>query len=145
MMFAARAAVFLLACVCLGCIAGCKGAGTPPPQSPAEVNVYGETDKTVASGRLYELTENNLQKGLAVDFTEGQIAECNRLLPTLACEDAPCEADENQARYMVHLYNEAQEQIYGFFVDDDGNIYTEEKRLVVDEEWNLFLHDIIGQ
>ena len=76
----------------------------------------------IASGNMYEVTENNFVSGLEYDFTGEDIKILNSVLP----DDITVlgdKIDENNIKYMINLYDSTGKELYEYAVDGTLRVY----------------------
>lgn len=72
----------------------------------------------IASGNMYEITENNFVSGLEYEFTSENLKVLNSVIPAdITILDG--EIDKNNIKSIVNLYDSTGKELYDYVVDED--------------------------
>ena len=76
----------------------------------------------IASGNMYEVTENNFVSGLEYEFTSENLKVLNSVIPDdITVLDG--KLDKNNIKYMVNLYDSTGKELYEYAVDENLRVY----------------------
>ena len=121
--------------MCL-CLAGCA----------AKDGQTEEKNTMIASGDIYEITENNFVKGMEHTFTEDELKIWNEAYGEGAFEEGEDVIAEDDIKYMINLYDEEENEIGEYVLDKNGNLYdgNKEGRVVYNDQIRKLLQKIIS-
>lgn len=121
--------------MCL-CLAGCA----------AKDGQTEEKNTMIASGDIYEITENNFVKGMEHTFTEDELKIWNEAYGEGAFEEGEDVIAEDDIKYMINLYDEEENEIGEYVLDKNGNLYdgNKEGRVVYNDQITKLLQKIIS-
>lgn len=107
----------------------------------SKLGLEGIADK-VASVGIYEITENQFQKGIDVELNEEQLEALRDILRSdrLRLEDGVW--DQNQIKYIVNLYDEAEKELAAFGIDKSGDIYRDKTHQIISSDMEALVREL---
>lgn len=103
------------------------------------------SNEPIASGTMYEVTENNFVKGLDHDFTPEELKVWNEVY-----QDGPVQEEQGylldgDQKYMIHLYDADGNEALEYVLDSRGQLYDGKKngQAVRNETIKNMLEEII--
>lgn len=96
-----------------------------------------ENAELIQSGWFYERSETQFDHAIYYKITETDASVIAKALQEASATEEAISFDKNTYQYQMYLYDEAGEQLYWLFVDSEGNIAYDEKKLIADQlqEW----------
>lgn len=103
------------------------------------------SNEPIASGTMYEVTENNFVKGLDHDFTPEELKVWNEVY-----QDGPVQEEQGYLldgaqKYMIHLYDVDGNEVLEYVLDSRGQLYDGKKdgHAIQNEKISNMLEQII--
>lgn len=103
------------------------------------------SNEPIASGTMYEVTENNFVKGLDHDFTPEELKVWNEVY-----QDGPVQEEQGyllngDQKYIIHLYDADGNEALEYVLDSRGQLYDGKKngQAVRNETIKNMLEEII--
>lgn len=103
------------------------------------------TDQPIASGSMYEITENNFVKGLDHDFTPEELEIWNEVYQDGSVQEDQGYLLDGAQKYMINLYNADGNEVLEYVIDSNGQLYNGKKngQAVRNETIKNMLEEII--
>lgn len=115
--------ILLFACVVTG-IGVVQVIHSEGPEKQTEQTV---TNQPIASGTMYEVTENNFVKGLDHDFTPEELKVWNEVYQNGYIQEDRSYLLDGDQRYMIHLYDADGNEVLEYVLDSNGQLYDGKK------------------
>ena len=133
--------ILLFACVVTG-IGVVQVIHSKGPEKQTEQTV---TNQPIASGTLYEVTENNFVKGLDYDFTPEEMEIWNEVYQNGYIQEDRSYLLDGDQRYMIHLYDADGNEVLEYVLDSNGQLYDGKKdgHAIQNEKISNMLEQII--
>lgn len=133
--------ILLFACVVTG-IGVVQVIHSKGPEKQTEQTV---TDQPIASGTMYEVTENNFVKGLDYDFTPEEMEIWNEVYQNGYIQEDRSYLLDGDQRYMIHLYDADGNEVLEYVLDSNGQLYDGKKdgHAIQNEKISNMLEQII--
>lgn len=112
-------------------------------EKQAEQNV---TNQPIASGSVYEITENNFVKGLDHDFTPEELEIWNEVYQDGSVQEEQAYLLDGAQKYMIHLYDADGNEVLEYVLDSNGRLYDGKKdgHAIQNEKISNMLEQIIA-
>lgn len=103
------------------------------------------TDQPIASGSVYETTENNFVKGLDHDFTPEELEIWNEVYQDGSVQEEQGYLLDGAQKYMIHLYDADGNEVLEYVLDSNGRLYDGKKdgHAIPNEKISNMLEQII--
>ena len=100
----------------------------------------------IASGNMYEITDNNFTKGLEHEFTEDELKIWNDIYNDNGFEKGEETIEKGNIKYMINLYDSQENEVGEYMADKDGNLYDgkQDGSAVYNQEITELIRDIIS-
>lgn len=133
--------ILLFACVVTG-IGVVQVMHSKDPEKQAEQTV---TNQPIASGSVYEITENNFVKGFEHDFTPEELNVWNEVYQDGSVQEEQGYLLDGAQKYMIHLYDADGNEVLEYVIDSNGQLYDGKKngQAVQNETIKNMLEEII--
>lgn len=133
--------ILLFACVVTG-IGVVQVIHSKGPEKQTEQTV---TNQPIASGTMYEVTENNFVKGLDYDFTPEEMEIWNEVYQNGYIQEDRSYLLDGDQRYMIHLYDADGNEVLEYVLDSNGQLYDGKKdgHAIQNEKISNMLEQII--
>lgn len=115
--------ILLFACVVIG-IGIVQVMHSKDPEKQTEQTV---TDQPIASGSVYEITENNFVKGLDHDFTPEELEIWNEVFQDGSVQEEQGYLLDGAQKYMIYLYDADGNEVLEYVMDSRGQLYDGKK------------------
>ena len=133
--------ILLFACVVTG-IGVVQVIHSKGPEKQTEQTV---TNQPIASGIMYEVTENNFVKGLDHDFTPEELKVWNEVYQDESVQEEQGYLLDGTQKYMIHLYDADGNEVLEYVLDSRGQLYDGKKdgHAIQNEKISNMLEQII--
>lgn len=103
------------------------------------------SNEPIASGTMYEVTENNFVKGLDHDFTPEELKIWNEVYQNGYIQEDQSYLLDGDQKYMIHLYDADGNEALEYVLDSRGQLYDGKKngQAVRNETIKNMLEEII--
>ena len=103
------------------------------------------TDQPIASGSMYEITENNFVKGFEHDFTPEELNVWNAVYQDGSIQEEQWYLLDGAQKYMINLYDADGNEVLEYVIDSNGQLYDGKKngQAVRNEAIKNMLEEII--
>lgn len=103
------------------------------------------TDQPIASGSMYEITENNFVKGFEHDFTPEELKIWNEVYQDGSVQEEQGYLLNGAKKYMIHLYDADGNEVLEYVLDGNGRLYDGKKdgHAIQNEKISNMLEQII--
>ena len=130
--------------MCL-CLAGCA-AGKSHTENTQENNSVKGENQLIASGNMYEITDNNFTKGLEHEFTDDELKIWNDIYKDNGFDKGEEIIEKENINYMINLYDSQENEVGEYMADKDGNLYDgkQDGSAVYNQEITELIRDIIS-
>ena len=85
------------------------------------------SNEPIASGIMYEVTENNFVKGLDHDFTPEELKVWNEVYQDGSVQEEQGYLLDGEQKYMIHLYDADGNEVLEYVLDSRGQLYDGKK------------------
>lgn len=132
--------ILLFACVVTGI--GAVQTMRSENGKSAEQAVFNEP---IASGTMYEVTENNFVKGLDHDFTPEELKVWNEVYQDGSVQEEQGYLLDGDQKYIIHLYDADGNEALEYVLDGNGQLYDGKKdgHAIQNEKISNMLEQII--
>lgn len=130
--------------MCL-CLSGCAADKSHTENTQENKSVKGE-NQLIASGNMYEITDNNFTKGLEHEFTDDELKIWNAIYNDNGFEKGEETIEKGNIKYMINLYDSQENEVGEYMADKDGNLYDgkQDGSAVYNQEITELIRDIIS-
>lgn len=130
--------------MCL-CLFGCAADKSHTENTQENKSVKGE-NQLIASGNMYEITDNNFTKGLEHEFTDDELKIWNAIYNDNGFEKGEETIEKGNIKYMINLYDSQENEVGEYMADKDGNLYDgkQDGSAVYNQEITELIRDIIS-
>lgn len=103
------------------------------------------TNQPIASGIMYEVTENNFVKDLDHDFTPEELKVWNEVYQDGSVQEEQGYLLDGAQKYMIHLYDADGNEVLEYVLDSRGQLYDGKKdgHAIQNEKISNMLEQII--
>lgn len=123
-------------CIGLMAISGCA-------REEAEDVMPELATAVIASGSIYELTDNSFQEGFEYDFSQDELAEITKMLKDKSLKLKKKTPKKEEIVYSIYFYQDTGEEVLSLAIDMDGKIYHEDGYYIKSEELTEYFRTLI--